>query len=206
MAARIASNLFHQQNNLPMKQTTITALILVLAFSVNAQSTKVQYGLKAGLNVSGFTGTGAGTTHNLNSWYAGAQASLPFSKIFAFQPELMYSKEGFRSPGVKYIYEFVRMPLTFQLRHQTGVYAEFGAQVGVKIKATADAFIIDQKMEIPDMETINTGLIMGVGYRHPSGIGANFRYAPSISDIGEDLDGKLHTLSIGLSFTLESKK
>lgn len=189
-----------------MKQTTLMALLLALAFLSNAQSTNVQYGLKAGLNVSGLTGEDAGPTHNLNSWYAGAQVTLPFSKVFAFQPELIYSKEGFRAPGVKYMYDFARMPLTFQLRHHTGVYAEFGAQVGVMIKATADAFVIDQKMDIPDMETFNTGLIMGVGYRHPSGIGANVRYASSLSNVGKELDGKLTTLSIGLSFSLEGKK
>lgn len=188
-----------------MKQTTITALILALVFTANAQSTNVQYGLKAGMNMGTLSGGNAGATHNLNAWYAGVQANFPFSKIFAFQPELIYSKEGFRGPGVKYHYDYARLPLTFQLRHQTGVYAELGAQMGVRLKSTGIILINDEKVDIPDMETFNTGLIMGLGYRHSSGIGANLRFSPGISDIGKDLEGRLTTLSFGIFYSFETK-
>lgn len=189
-----------------MKQMIIIALISSIAFASNAQSTKLQYGLKAGMNVSALSGKNAGMVYNLNAWYAGAQLTLPFSKVIAFQPELLYSREGFRSPGMKYKFDFARMPLTFQFRHESGVYAEFGAQFGIKLKSTANDIDDDQKIDIPDMESYNAGLIMGMGYRHASGIGVNVRFAPSLTGVGKELDAKLTTLSFGLSYSLESNK
>ncbi|MBO9633429.1 MAG: PorT family protein [Chitinophagaceae bacterium] len=189
-----------------MKQMIIIALISSIAFAATAQSTKLQYGLKAGMNVAALSGKNSGEAYNLNAWYAGAQLTLPLSKVFAFQPELLYSREGFRGTGMKYNFDFARMPLTFQLRHESGVYAEFGAQFGVKLRSTANDIDDDQKIEIPDMESYNAGLIMGMGYRHTSGIGINIRFAPSLTGVGKGLDAKLTTLSFGISYSLESNK
>jgi len=189
-----------------MKQTIIATLFTIFSFSAIAQSMNVQYGLKAGLNVSTLSGEGAGYMYNHNAWYAGVQATFPLSKVIAFQPELLYSKEGFRGPGVIYRCDYARLPFTFQARHQSGVYAELGAQVGVNLKGTAEIISQDQKMDIPELEQINTALIMGFGYRHAKGFGANFRYSPSVSNLGNEIKAKLNCLSVGVFYTLESLK
>lgn len=189
-----------------MKQMIIIAFLSSITLASTAQSTKLQYGLKAGMNVAGLSGPHAGYTYNLNTWYAGAQATLPFSKVVAFQPELIYSKEGFRGDGMKYNLDFARMPLTFQFRHASGLYAELGAQFGVRLKSTVSDIDDNAKSDLTEMETFNTGILMGLGYRHASGIGANLRFAPSVSGVGKELSDKLTTLSFGISFSLESNK
>lgn len=189
-----------------MKQTIIATLFIIISFSSIGQSMNVQYGAKAGLNISVLTGNGAGYMYNLNSWYAGLQASFPLSKVIAFQPELLYSKEGFRGPGMVYNFDYARIPFTFQARHQSGVYAELGAQVGINVKGTAKSIDEGIKADLPELEQFNTTLIMGFGYRHAKGFGANFRYAPGLSNIGNEIKSKLNCISIGLFYTLESRK
>src|SRR5580692_11570278 len=70
-------------------------VLLVLAGSVLATANaQVQFGVKAGANIAGFTGSDASGTSSLVSFNVGGLVKVPISDAFSFQPELVYSGEG----------------------------------------------------------------------------------------------------------------
>ena len=84
-----------------MKKLSITVILLFLALiSVSAQqekqanSKKITYGLKGGLNLATPSGYLTNDTGSKLSFHVGAFAEIRLSEKFAIQPELQYSIQG----------------------------------------------------------------------------------------------------------------
>ncbi len=76
-----------------MKKTIIclVAAVMTLCATTGAKAQKVGFGVKGGLNLSTWT-------QDESKWrvgfHVGGFANIKFNKMFAIQPELMYSMEG----------------------------------------------------------------------------------------------------------------
>lgn len=180
-----------------MKKVIILAALLAQVFVASAQE-QVRFGLKAGANFSTWTGEGTAESSFKTSFYAGGFASVPVSKHFAIQPELMYSGEGVDHTLLTYTDHYIRMPLLIQYRHASGFHVEAGPQLGLLLKSTAK-----HKSGEPDTDAngvrrnLESSVAIGFGWQTKMGLGFNLRYNTGISPLGDGTVYKSQVIGIG---------
>lgn len=128
-----------------MKKTIIclVAAVMTLCATTGAKAQKVGFGVKGGLNLSTWT-------QDESKWrvgfHVGGFANIKFNKMFAIQPELMYSMEGnawkIESPEVAGYYTNLNyhttahkliVPVMFQFTPIRELTLEAGPQFGFNL-------------------------------------------------------------------------
>lgn len=173
----------------------------------------VQPGLKAGLNISNFTG---GNFRNfdhksMTRYHAGGFLRFNFGSMAAIQPELLFSAQGAKLDSgngeAAYKINYFTIPIMFQYHTEGGVYFEAGPQFGFKLSEN-----------IPDDARIDnfakggsTSLGVGLGWGK-KGLGVGARYLFGLSNVGDfenayfDPDFKQGVFQLSLFYIFFSKK
>ena len=173
-----------------MKKTLLLLALLVGGASTAAQAQyrgrggNVSLGLKAGASLTDFVGADASGFDNRFGFHAGAFANIGFAKLFAFQPEVIYSQKGAHfvnnsDSGLRLHY--VDVPLSFHV-NTDGFFFEAGPQVG---------FLVAAKSEIGSTSTdakntfkaVDFGYLAGLGYQLKHGLGIGLRYNGGFSNV-----------------------
>ncbi|MDB5201563.1 MAG: hypothetical protein JWQ27_972 [Ferruginibacter sp.] len=168
---------------------TLSLLIagVMAAGTVSAQ--KVNFGVKAGANISTIkydpdldNGTKVG-------FHAGGLAHIHLAPQLALQPEVLYSMQGAKNNMLNGKTEFtlgyIAVPVMLQYMFDNGFRIEAGPQV---------SFLTSAKKEIANVETdikkeINKadfGVGAGISYVMKSGFGIDARYNFGLNDISKD--------------------
>jgi hypothetical protein len=174
---------------------TIFLLALGLGASTAAQAQyrgrggNVSLGIKAGASLTNFVGAdakdGLGRSYeNRFGFHAGVFANIGFAKLFAFQPELLYSQKGMK---VKDIDSGVRMhyldvPLAFHV-NTDGFFFEAGPQVGFLLAAKSE--LGSASVDINSYKTVDVGYLAGLGYQLKHGLGVGLRYNGAFTNFPE---------------------
>ena len=184
-----------------MKKLFLCAALAVFAFtSVNAQ--EVTFGVKAGVNLASIAGDDTDGVSSLTSFHIGGVAEISFSDKFSFQPELLYSAQGYSYDSFDVKLDYINIPLLAKYYVAEGFSIEAGPQVG---------FLMSAKAEDEDVKDfvsgIDFGLGIGVGYKMDSGLNFAARYNLGLSNIndGEGSDdfknqNNVIQLSVGYMF------
>ena len=184
---------------------------LVVGISANAQHFSI--GLKAGTNISNFTGTPSVELTNkaLVGFYGGAYLNFWLGKNFTFQPEALISTQGAKftegSTSEKFNLTYVNVPVMFKYKTDGGFYVEAGPQVGFKLSESVPE---DQTAE-EFAENLDLSIGAGLGFQSAMGLGVGARYLAGISKVG-DFDAsdrpnfKNSVIQIGISYTLGGPK
>jgi len=83
-----------------MKKNILIILILFVSISVNAQTSKMKFGIKSGINISKYTPemyVGNSRLANYQGkigFYLGGYTNIEISNKFKIQPELLFSSQG----------------------------------------------------------------------------------------------------------------
>lgn len=192
-----------------MKKVFFVSL-LVVSISANAQHFSI--GLKAGANISNFTGTpSVEITHKaLVGFYGGAYLNFWLGKNFTFQPEALVSTQGAKftegSTSEKFKLTYVNVPIMFKYKTDGGFYVEAGPQFGFKLSES----VPDQTAE-DFAKNLDLSVGAGLGFQSAMGFGIGARYLAGISKVGDydASDGpnfKNSVIQIGISYTLGGPK
>jgi opacity protein-like surface antigen len=192
------------------------AVLLALAgLALVTAKAQVQFGAKAGVNISSFTGSDATGASTLLGFNVGGLVKVPISDAFSFQPELLYSGQGAKGSttdpnsganiSVSEPLSYLNVPLLFKYTRPFGVYTELGPQVGYLLSAHAKAqgVSVDAKSQF---SSTDFSLVFGLGYISPANIGIDFRYNFGLSNVGKAYDGnpapnlKNASIQIGLFY------
>lgn len=166
---------------------TILLLALGLSVSTAAQAQyrgrggNVSLGLKAGGSLTNFTGDDADVflTRAVDyrfGFHAGVFANIGFTKLFAFQPEVLYSQKGAKlkdlDAGLRLHY--IDVPLAFHV-NTDGFFFELGPQAGFLVAAKSEfgSASVDVKTSY---KTVDFGYLAGLGYQLKHGLGVGLRY------------------------------
>lgn len=170
-------------------QKTILFLALGLGFSTAAQAQyrgrggNVSLGIKAGASLTSFVGADTRTAQ-IPSGYdyrfgfnAGVFANIGFAKLFAFQPELLYSQKGAKlknNSDIGVRMHYVDVPLAFHV-NTDGFFFEAGPQVGFLVAAKSEigSTSVDVKNSY---KSVDFGYLAGLGYQLKHGLGVGLRY------------------------------
>ncbi|WGH75976.1 porin family protein [Tenacibaculum tangerinum] len=83
-----------------MKKNIFIILILFFSISINSQNTKMQFGIKSGINMSKYTpelnveNTRLADYQRKIGFYIGGYTNIKISQKFKIQPEILFSSQG----------------------------------------------------------------------------------------------------------------
>lgn len=181
-------------------------IIFLSAFTVIASFTQAQisYGVKAGVNLTKFSGSDIGDNQFLVGFAGGGLINYKLADAISLQGELLYSLEGasYKGEGSSKIKaSYINIPILAQYNHASGFYAETGPQVGFLISAK-QSYNGNSNDIKDDFKKINFSWGLGAGYKLTNGLGIGARYNLGITSIADgDANVKLGGFHIGLSYT-----
>jgi hypothetical protein len=196
-----------------MKKTLIVLLVSFSAASVFAQN--FTGGLKAGANITNFTGGNFDAVKKkaIVGFHGGGFLNFSIGAL-SLQPELLISTQGARIDSVSGSYDwkvtYASMPVMLRYRSQGGFYIEAGPQFSFKLSE-------DVKNET--IEDFAKGLDLsagaGIGFQTKGGFGIGGRYLVGLSKVGDfkpsesggiDPDFKNSVIQVGIFFALGDGK
>jgi Outer membrane protein beta-barrel domain len=184
-------------------------LVLIAAGSAMFASAQIQFGVKAGYNLSNITFSPAPSgVSSKSDFNAGIVASIPLIASCSLQPEIMYSGQGasFNDSFAtgKLNYGYLNVPVLFKYQHSSGLFLETGPQVGflLSAKETADGQSGDEKS---NTQSVDFAWAFGLGFKLPLGLGIDARYNLGLTnlskgDISSEGTAKNSVFQFGLFF------
>lgn len=188
---------------------SIFALLLAAFTIAGAKAQTLTFGVKGGLNVAKLTNID--DSHTRASIYAGGFANFALNDMFAVQPEILYSGQGYYYRDAfnnKYTTKlgYINIPVMFQVHLVEEFFLEAGPQVGflAAAKAKAGKVTVDVKDQ---MTTADFGVGFGLGYQFPMGVGVSARYMFGLTDAYKNAtEGHKNSVaSVGLTYTFNKK-
>ena len=160
-----------------MKKILLLAVVTVLGFAnVNAQ--EIKFGAKGGLNFATISGDNTEDVGLVTAFNFGVVSEIPLSEKFSFQPELMYSGQGYDFEDNTVALSYLNVPLMAKYYVAIGLSVEAGPQIGFLLAAK------NEKTDVKDsFNTVDFGVNFGVGYKLENGLNFGVRYNLGLTDI-----------------------
>ncbi|MEO8404535.1 MAG: porin family protein [Chitinophagaceae bacterium] len=189
--------------------------IIVIAFVLSSTLSfaQVQFGIKAGANISNFNGGDFDAVKKkaLVGFHGGVYLNFPLANL-SIQPEAMISTQGAKIDSVSGSYNwkvtYVTVPVVLQYRFNSGFFLEAGPQVAFKISEDIENKTISNFAKDLDLAAVG-----GLGFKSKGGLGLGARYSAGISKVGDfkstsgiDPDFKNGVIQVSLYIPLSGKK
>jgi hypothetical protein len=161
-----------------MKKLLLVAAVAVLGFS-NVVAQDIKFGVKGGLNLANVSGDNTKAFDPVTSFNFGVMSEISITDKFSFQPELMYSGQGysFNSDNVVEL-SYLNIPLMAKYYVAKGLSIEAGPQIGYLFAAK------NESVDVKDsFKKIDFGANVGLGYKLENGLNFGVRYNLGLSNI-----------------------
>ena len=142
----------------------------------------VSLGLKAGASLTDIAGKDV-NYDNRFGFHAGIFANIGFARLFAFQPEVIYSQKGGRNPGnndAGVRLHYIDVPLAFHV-NTDGFFFEAGPQIGFLLSAKDESGSVSTTSN--RYKDVDFGYLGGLGYQLKHGLGVGLRYNGGFTNI-----------------------
>ncbi len=160
-----------------MKKILVLVVVTVLGFAnVNAQ--EIKFGVKGGLNFATISGDNTKGIDVVTAFNFGVLSEIPISDKFSFQPEIMYSGQGYSFADNTIALNYLNIPLMGKYYVTKGLSLEAGPQIGFLLSAKND----DIKVK-DSFNTVDFGVNFGLGYKFDNGLNFVTRYNLGLTDI-----------------------
>lgn len=177
-----------------MKKILLLAVFTVLGFAnVNAQ--EIKFGAKAGLNFSTVNGSNTNNIDYVTSYHVGVVSEIPISDKFSFQPEIMYSRQGYSFNNDVVAMKYLNIPLMGKYYIAKGLSLEAGPQIGFLLSAKNEGVKVTNSFT-----TFDFGANFGVGYKLENGLNFGARYNLGITKVDTDNRNGVFQVSVGYFF------
>ena len=202
-----------------LSKVILSILLTTSAFSSLAQektneisstSSESKFILKGGLNYSTVTkGDFDEGPDPRTSFYIGFAGEIPVTEnVFAIQPELIYSRQGFETNttilgtnyNTKYKIDYLNMPIIAKLYLGKAFNLEVGPQFGLKINEKVGDE--DGGSESNNVKDFDTALALGFSFNFEGGAFIHARYTQSLNEVVENSNSKNMVFQLGLGFRL----
>lgn len=168
-----------------MKNLFLLCIVLVSS-SVFSQSIfdRLHFGIKAGGNYSDFSNANF-DTEGLPGFHAGAIIAFDINEKWSVQEDFLFSTQGAKikggfSDGKDLKLSYISVPIVLKYKTSFGLYFEAGPQVGILASEDFKELTNDDFAE-----KIDAGMVGGIGYQFPNGLGIGARYYYGLTDISK---------------------
>lgn len=190
-----------------MKKILLLVAVLFVGTSLFAQD--VKFGLKGGLNFANFKGDDVDDTDMKTDIFIGGFARFEIDEKLAFQPELVYSRQGFKMDGngsdVTWKSNYLNIPLLLRAELAEKFHAIAGPQIGIHLSSEgeADSGSTTITEDIDDaMKDLDFGLALGFEYDISEKVALGLRYNLGLSNIIDADDAKVQNSVIQLGVSV----
>ncbi|SRX55811.1 porin family protein [Aequorivita sp. CIP111184] len=188
-----------------MKKLLLFVAVATLSFTA-AQSQNVRFGAKAGVNFSSLNGSDIDNVDMLTGLHVGAVARIGISELFAIQPEIVYSLQGYSlDDDLKVNLNYINLPIMVDFTLAEGFSLQAGPQVGFNLSSKVD--FDGEKEDAEGVQTVDIGAGLGAQYILPMNLFFQARYVTGLTSVFEDFDGEsfdaknsVISLSVGYFF------
>lgn len=168
-------------------------LSFFLAASFYGASAQVQFGVKAGANLSSLSGDDAEGLKAKIGFNAGAFAEIPVTEKFSVKPEAVFSLQGAKAEDVddaKLNLSYINIPVLAKFNIAEGFFAETGPQIGFLMSAKQK--FDGESEDVKDgFKSTDFSWAFGAGYEFAPNFGANLRYNLGLSKLDEEGEAKI---------------
>lgn len=185
-----------------MKKLILFAALAMFAFTaVSAQGINV--GAKAGLNLASVNGDGTDEVDGRTAFHVGGVVNIEISELFAVQPELIYSAQGFSQnvdlgdlgnveSTVKL--DYINIPVLADITLIEGLSLQGGPQFGINV--TSELEVEGETSELEGVESLDIAAAIGAQFELPMGLFFQLRYVTGLTEVAEGGDFKNSNLSV----------
>ncbi|MBC5841109.1 PorT family protein [Flavobacterium sp. F-380] len=160
-----------------MKKILLVAVLAVLGF-VSGNAQEIKFGAKAGLNFASVRGENSDVYDTVTAFNLGAVAEIPLSEKISFQPEILFSGQGYSFGNDIAALNYLNVPLMGKYYVTKGLSLEAGPQVGFLLSAKTDNADVKNLFK-----KIDFGVNAGLGYKLENGLNFSARYNLGLSNI-----------------------
>jgi hypothetical protein len=160
-----------------MRKVVFIAALAVFGWAnVNAQ--EVHLGVKGGLNFANVSGDNTSDKDMVTAFNAGLVAEIALTEKFSFQPELLFSGQGYSLEDHAVALSYLNLPLMGKYYLTKAFSLEAGPQIGFLLAAK------NEDIDVKDaFKTVDFGVNFGLGYKLNNGLNFGARYNLGLSNI-----------------------
>lgn len=168
-----------------MKKLFCLVSFLCIIYYLNAQTGKIQPGIKGGVNISSIEVDGGDDLDSRTGFHAGGLVHIHLNNHWAVQPEVVFSAQGGESGGTKLKLNYINVPILLQFMTNNGFRLQTGPQLGFLL--SAESKIGDVEVDVDDaFKMLDFAWSFGAGYIFQNGFGLDARYNLGISNINDN--------------------
>jgi len=188
-----------------MKKIILFTAIVMFAFTTaNAQG--ISFGAKAGLNLASVNGDGTDDVDGRTAFHVGGVVNIEFSELFALQPEVIYSAQGFSTSEVfdgetfesTVKLDYINIPVLADITVVEGLSLQGGPQFGINI--TSELEVDGETVDLDEVETVDVAAAIGAQFELPIGLFFQARYVTGLTEIVKDGDFKNSNISLSVGW------
>ena len=176
-----------------MKKLLFTAIILSTAFVCHSQT----FGIKAGVNFSGFTGSDADGFGRMAGFHAGVHKEFVVFDELSIQPELIFSMQGADIEGTEeeHKLDYLLLPVIVKYYIVDKFNIHLGPQAGYLINESETGAGAES-------DKFDFSVVGGLEYEITKTFFIQGRYCLGLTDLTDDADIKNSVIqaSVGLKF------
>jgi hypothetical protein len=173
------------------KLLLVTAITIFGFVHVNAQD--IEFGAKLGINFATVSGDNSGELDSIISLINfGVFVEIPINEKFSFQPEILYSIQGYSFDDDVVALNYLNIPLIGKYYVTKGLSLEAGPQIGFLLSAKDDGKDVKN-----NFNNIDFGVNLGLGYKLENGLNFGVRYNLGLSNIN-NIEGSSNKLRNGV--------
>lgn len=196
-----------------MKKLLLLTAIAIFALT-NSQA-QIRFGAKAGANFASLYGSDVKSAdiNGVTSFHFGGVVNFRISELFAIQPELLYSGQGYGNSDsdATINLDYVNIPIMADFKLIEGLSLQAGPQFGFNVRSKVNfdgENNGDDNADIADLiNTLDLAVGVGAQYILPINLFFQARYTTSFSNVFEDFDSEstkaknqVLSLSVGYFF------
>ena len=177
--------------------------------TLNAQDTtapKSNIGIKGGYNLAAVSFDGDGETEQRHGFHIGVYGESFISESFSFQPELLYSQQGYKittsSGTFTQKLNYINLPLMLKAYPSKNFFLEAGPQIGLAVSHKEEYEGLFSGSQQYDPNNFDWGMNFGGGFKTDSGISLGVRYHLGLGDLYDDGKAQNRVLQFSLGFDL----
>lgn len=154
--------------------------IFVFIFSgtlVSNAQFELKPGVRAGVNIAKVTNF---EVDSKTDFFVGGQFELKFVDFYSLQPEVIYSRQGFKADNDNYSIDYLSLGITNKFTFGGGFNVLVGPTIDFKVGDNLPTFFSDELIGV------DFALMGGIGYTFKNGLAVDVRFKQGLVDIFGD--------------------
>lgn len=174
-----------------MKKLLLVSFAL-FSFVFNAQAQDIKFGVKGGLNLASINTDDLTDTSSRTGYHIGLVAQFSLLDMFAIQPEVMYSAQGWDDLDIDYL----NVPILFKYKVAKVLSFEAGPQFGIAVN---DGLSDVERAFLGDIKDLDISGAVGAGVEFGKFFG-QLRYNFGFTEIFEGIDAKNGNFQVSVGY------